>query len=173
MWSGHVCKKKMKWLQQRLSKRVARERVVWKKSRGYKRSGVARTGLSVPIPPHPRVQRRMYSSGGNMAAAPTSVVVLDRGNNTTCTINLHGKAISLFFPFSPYFPVYQIAIASSSLFFLSHSFFPPRWRFGSGWVLVFFVHLEIARPFSFFHAGLVGGARVGLEPAYKKKTSRN
>lgn len=24
-------------------------------------------------------------------AAPTSVVVLDRGNNTTCTINLHGK----------------------------------------------------------------------------------
>jgi len=30
-------------------------------------------------------------SDSNMAAA-TSVVVLDRGNNTTCTINLHGKA---------------------------------------------------------------------------------
>lgn len=24
-------------------------------------------------------------------AAATSVVVLDRGNNTTCTVNLHGK----------------------------------------------------------------------------------
>ncbi|EFN77959.1 hypothetical protein EAI_12915, partial [Harpegnathos saltator] len=28
----------------------------------------------------------------NMAAA-TSVVVLDRGNNTTCTINLHGVCV--------------------------------------------------------------------------------
>lgn len=27
------------------------------------------------------------------AAAATSVVVLDRGNNTTCTINLHGKCV--------------------------------------------------------------------------------
>lgn len=27
-------------------------------------------------------------------AAATSVVVLDRGNNTTCTINLHGKLIN-------------------------------------------------------------------------------
>nr|CAH0113622.1 unnamed protein product [Daphnia galeata] len=38
----------------------------------------------------------MYSSGSggsNMAAAPTSVVVLDRGNNTTCTINLHGATV--------------------------------------------------------------------------------
>lgn len=26
-----------------------------------------------------------------MAAPATSVVVLDRGNNTTCTVNLHGK----------------------------------------------------------------------------------
>ena len=25
-------------------------------------------------------------------AAPTSVVLLDRGNNTTCTVNLHGKS---------------------------------------------------------------------------------
>lgn len=25
-------------------------------------------------------------------AAATSVVVLDRGNNTTCTVNLHGKS---------------------------------------------------------------------------------
>lgn len=32
----------------------------------------------------------------NMAAA-TSVVVLDRGNNTTCTINLHGKWYDLLF----------------------------------------------------------------------------
>lgn len=30
----------------------------------------------------------------NMAAA-TSVVMLDRGNNTTCTINLHGKKFIL------------------------------------------------------------------------------
>lgn len=30
----------------------------------------------------------------NMAAA-TSVVVLDRGNNTTCTINLHGMYFSV------------------------------------------------------------------------------
>lgn len=29
-------------------------------------------------------------------AAATSVVVLDRGNNTTCTINLHGKYNSKF-----------------------------------------------------------------------------
>lgn len=34
-----------------------------------------------------RVESRIHDS--NMAAA-TSVVVLDRGNNTTCTINLHG-----------------------------------------------------------------------------------
>lgn len=34
-----------------------------------------------------RSRRRIHDS--NMAAA-TSVVVLDRGNNTTCTINLHG-----------------------------------------------------------------------------------
>ena len=27
--------------------------------------------------------------------AATSVVVLDRGNNTTCTINLHGKCLKL------------------------------------------------------------------------------
>jgi len=33
----------------------------------------------------------MYSSAN--VAAPTSVVVLDRGNNTTCTINLHGATV--------------------------------------------------------------------------------
>ena len=31
-----------------------------------------------------------------MAAPATSVVVLDRGNNTTCTVNLHGMSL----PFS-------------------------------------------------------------------------
>ncbi|KYN31844.1 hypothetical protein ALC56_13983, partial [Trachymyrmex septentrionalis] len=31
----------------------------------------------------------------NMAAA-TSVVVLDRGNNTTCTINLHGVCMCVY-----------------------------------------------------------------------------
>ncbi|MPC91650.1 hypothetical protein E2C01_086702 [Portunus trituberculatus] len=28
-----------------------------------------------------------------MAAPATSVVVLDRGNNTTCTVNLHGESV--------------------------------------------------------------------------------
>lgn len=37
----------------------------------------------------------MAATGGGGAAA-TSVVVLDRGNNTTCTINLHGKCYLLF-----------------------------------------------------------------------------
>lgn len=32
----------------------------------------------------------VLETGDRMAAA-TSVVVLDRGNNTTCTVNLHGK----------------------------------------------------------------------------------
>lgn len=30
-------------------------------------------------------------SVAEMAVPATSVVVLDRGNNTTCTVNLHGK----------------------------------------------------------------------------------
>lgn len=37
-------------------------------------------------------RRRIHDS--NMAAA-TSVVVLDRGNNTTCTINLHGVCMCM------------------------------------------------------------------------------
>lgn len=37
-----------------------------------------------------KIQRNKKNTNKIMAAA-TSVVVLDRGNNTTCTVNLHGK----------------------------------------------------------------------------------
>ena len=80
--------------------------------RGYITRPVVLVRLSVLIEPV------MYSNGAsNMAAAPTSVVVMDRGNNTTCTINLHG----LFACFSQFFSLKSAPICSVSLppFFLN------------------------------------------------------
>lgn len=42
-----------------------------------------------PIEEITKINQKTY--GKSLPMAATSVVVLDRGNNTTCTINLHGK----------------------------------------------------------------------------------
>lgn len=57
---------------------------------------ISGAGLQTPAVTLPRGRRpTVLANSGVMAAAggaaATSVVVLDRGNNTTCTINLHGK----------------------------------------------------------------------------------
>lgn len=58
----------------------------------FERDALARVGASSRASDKGwsrRAAGRQRIRGSNMAAA-TSVVVLDRGNNTTCTINLHG-----------------------------------------------------------------------------------
>lgn len=95
----------------------------------------------------------MYSSGSggsNMAAAPTSVVVLDRGNNTTCTINLHGQFEQIFcLKFLKKIPPFK-SLKSANLKKERNWFFITKWTFrfflsfssfGSVWFsrLVFFL----------------------------------
>lgn len=42
------------------------------------------------------IQKSQISQSVNPKMAATSVVVLDRGNNTTCTVNLFGKYLIVF-----------------------------------------------------------------------------
>lgn len=94
--------------------------------RGY----ITRPAVLVPL--SVLIGRAMYSNGAsNMAAAPTSVVVMDRGNNTTCTINLHGLSpVSYRIRTSRRFasPSHQSALGVATVFYKQRAM-RRRWRY--------------------------------------------